>query len=102
MTTQYKNEIILIRLLKDIYSNKVLRTSLVLKGESAAYLFYNQPKFSLNLDFDLLDKKKYEFAIDELKKIILSHDLGQKIKDTISKNMRKNKFSLKNYLGNPM
>jgi len=51
--TTHKN--ILIKILKDIYTDSSLGPFLGFKGGMAAYLFYNLTRFSVDLDFDLLD-----------------------------------------------
>jgi len=62
---------ILVRILKEIYSDPVLRSALGFKGGTAAMLFYNLPRFSVDLDFDLLDLDKKNLAFDKLKEILL-------------------------------
>lgn len=42
------------RILKDIYADASLAPSLGFKGGTCAYFFYNLPRFSVDLDFDLL------------------------------------------------
>ena len=61
---------ILIKILKDIYTNDHLGPILGFKGGTAAYLFYNLNRFSVDLDFDLLDKEKEEYVFNEVKKIL--------------------------------
>jgi len=51
--TTHKN--ILIKILKDIYTDSSLGPFLGFKGGTAAYLFYDLDRFSVDLDFDLLD-----------------------------------------------
>lgn len=51
------------RILKDIASDTVLTTSLGFKGGTAAYFFYTLPRFSVDLDFDLLDGDESRFTI---------------------------------------
>lgn len=45
---------ILVRILKDIYTDPVLGKALGFKGGTAAYLCYGLPRSSVDLDFDLL------------------------------------------------
>lgn len=66
--TTHKN--ILIKILKDIYTNDDLGPILGFKGGTAAYLFYNLDRFSVDLDFDLLDKEKEDYIFEEVKKIL--------------------------------
>lgn len=42
------------QILKDIYTNTSLASFLGLKGGTCAYFFYGLPRFSVDLDFDLL------------------------------------------------
>ena len=42
------------RILKDIYTDVSISPLLGFKGGTCAYLFYNLPRFSVDLDFDLL------------------------------------------------
>lgn len=64
---------ILIRILKDIYTNATIGPLLGFKGGTAAYLFYGLNRFSVDLDFDLLDLSKKELVFEELKKILEEH-----------------------------
>lgn len=63
----------LIRVLKEIYSNSTLGPLLGFKGGTAAYFFYNLPRFSVDLDFDLLDQSKGSFVYEEIQKILLKY-----------------------------
>ncbi len=53
-----KHRNILLMILKDTCSDTTLSSYLGFKGETVLYLFYNLPRFSLDLNFDLLDEKK--------------------------------------------
>lgn len=61
---------ILIRILKDFYSHPSIGPVLGFKGGTAAYLFYHLDRFSVDLDFDLLDSSKEEYVFLEIAKII--------------------------------
>lgn len=50
---------ILIRILKDIYTDTTIGPFLGFKGGTAAYLFYDLNRFSVDLDFDLLDETNF-------------------------------------------
>lgn len=60
------------RILKDIYTNVTIGPLLGFKGGTCAYFFYNLPRFSVDLDFDLLvvneenQKKVFERIVDIL------------------------------------
>ena len=61
---------ILIHILKDIYTDQELAPALGFKGGTAAYLFYNLGRFSVDLDFDLLDADKKDIVFEKLKTIL--------------------------------
>lgn len=50
-----KHKLIMTQILKDIYSDVSISSFLGFKGGTAALLFYELPRFSVDLDFDLLD-----------------------------------------------
>jgi len=56
---------ILLQILADIYSDNTIGPFLGFKGGTAAYLFYGLDRFSVDLDFDLLDKKKEIMPLKE-------------------------------------
>lgn len=66
--TVHKN--ILIHILKDIYGDATVGPFLGFKGGTAVYLLYNLPRFSVDLDFDLLDSNKEEYIFEQIQKII--------------------------------
>lgn len=122
MFDKNQHKIIMVKILKEIYSDPELRNILGFKGGTAAFLFYGLPRISVDLDFDLLEEKKKTEVLDKLKKtlprfgnlieatekrytlfFILSYQKGErKIKIEISKRLTGSKFSLKNYLGIPV
>ena len=61
-----KHKFILVSILKDIYSDVSLGSIFGFKGGTAFYLFYNLPRFSVDLDFNLLDIKKSIYIISEI------------------------------------
>lgn len=69
--TTHKN--ILLKILKDIYTDNTIGPILGFKGGTAAYLLYNLNRFSVDLDFDLLDKEKEDYVFERIKKIISPH-----------------------------
>jgi predicted nucleotidyltransferase component of viral defense system len=117
-----RHKIFLVKILKEIYSDPTLRNILGFKGGTAAYLFYELPRFSVDLDFDLLEGKKKDFVFTRLKEILpkvetliestkkrytlfylMSYEKGEiKIKIEISKRQCKNSFIVKSYLGIPI
>ncbi len=61
---------LLLHILKDIYSDSKLGPFLGFKGGTAAYLFYELSRFSVDLDFDLLDPSKGDDIFDRVKTIL--------------------------------
>ena len=113
---------ILINTLNSIYKDTQIRTFLGFKGGTAALLFYDLPRFSVDLDFDLLDPSKKELVFQRLKDILSkigridqAHEKQntlfflinyrneeRNIKVEISKRPLKSEYEVKNYLGIPM
>ncbi len=109
---------ILIKILKAVYTNKDLRNILGFKGGTAAFLFYDLPRFSVDLDFDLLDSSKENLVYEKLAIILpkfgniepamkkntifflVDYGKGErKIKVEISRRPSPAKFEVKSYLG---
>lgn len=82
---------ILIKILKDIFTNHIIAPHLGFKGGTAALLFYNLSRFSVDLDFDLLESSK-ELEIFEAVKTIL-----EKYGTIKAQNKRYSLFFLLNY-----
>lgn len=83
-TAKHKN--ILIKILKDIYTDATISPILGFKGGTAATFFYNLDRFSVDLDFDLLDSNKEDYVFDRVKVIIENYG---KLKEA-----RKKRFNL--------
>ncbi len=108
-----------IKILREIYTDPTLRTILGFKGGTAAMLFYGLPRFSVDLDFDLLAGTKKELVFEKLNQILpkygvvsqaadkqftlfflLNYLAGERnLKIEISKRVVPAKFVIKNYLG---
>lgn len=106
-------------ILRAIYSDPLLRMNLGFKGGTAAMLFYKLPRFSVDLDFDLLDPEKKEEVFTKLGQILpkfgtvkeasdkyhtlfflLSYKKGERgLKVEISKRIIKSAYVPKNFLG---
>lgn len=119
-TTVHKT--ILIRILKEIYTNVFIGPFLGFKGGTAAFLFYDLNRFSVDLDFDLLDASKEHEVFEQLKKILEQHgaikdsyekkytlffrisysDGSQNIKVEVNRRNFGSKYEVKSYLGIPM
>ncbi|WP_291590072.1 nucleotidyl transferase AbiEii/AbiGii toxin family protein [Bacteroides sp.] len=116
---QNKHKFFMMQILKDIFSDVLLASSLGFKGGTALMFFYNLPRFSVDLDFNLLDKSKedivyakirrillrYGKIFDEAKKfygpiIVLDYGIGErKLKVEISNREYDNHYEIKNLLG---
>jgi len=119
MLNRQKHEIILKNILKDIYSDNLLAVTLGFKGGTACYLFYDLPRFSTDLDFNLLNADQQNEVFEKLKSIagkygtisearmkrktifiLLSYEKGtQKIKIEVSVRDYQDDFEIKNFLG---
>jgi len=62
MLYKEKHQLIMGQILKDIYSKEAISSSLGFKGGTCAWLFYNLPRFSVDLDFDFLVDKKFDIS----------------------------------------
>lgn len=119
MTT--KHNLIMNKIVKEIYSDTLIGSVLGFKGGTALYMFYKLPRFSVDLDFDLLDENKIDTVFDEVTKIVskfgtvtehrqkhfnlfwlLSYKKGAKhLKIEITKRNFGSSYEVKNYLGSP-
>lgn len=66
-TARHKN--ILIRILKDMYTDASLGPALGFKGGTAAYMFYGLSRASLDLDFDLIAAPEEEYIFEKVEAI---------------------------------
>ena len=74
MTLDYsKHKNILLQILKDIYSDTSIAPYLGFKGGTAALLFYDLNRDSIDLDFDLLDESKEAEVFEKINKIAKSY-----------------------------
>jgi len=114
-----KHKFLLIQILKDIYSDIELSNSLGFKGGTALMFFYDLPRFSVDLDFNLLEKNqedrvytkvrkillKYGSIYDEAKKfygplVVMNYGYGERnLKVEISNRAFENHYEIKNLLG---
>lgn len=60
----------MVKVLKGIYSDPSLGPLLGFKGGTALYLFHNLPRFSIDLDFDLLDETKKDLVFSKVNQIV--------------------------------
>lgn len=114
-----KHKFFLTQILKDIYSDIELANSLGFKGGTALMFFYDLPRFSVDLDFNLLDLAKEKTVYEKVRKILLKYgkifdeaikfygpiivlDYGvgeRKLKIEISNRQWNNHYERKNLLG---
>ena len=105
--------------MKDIYTDASLGPVLGFKGGTAANFFYDLGRFSVDLDFDLLNGDKEAFVFEKIEKIlneygtikekyrkkhtllfVISYDeKSQNIKVEINRRVFGSRYELKNYLG---
>ncbi|MFA6305614.1 MAG: nucleotidyl transferase AbiEii/AbiGii toxin family protein [Candidatus Gracilibacteria bacterium] len=118
--TKHKN--ILIKILKDIYTDVSIGPVLGFKGGTAAYIFYSLPRFSVDLDFDLIEAEKEDYVFKKIENIAekyggiknkkikrftlffeLSYDeKSRNIKIEINRRNFGSKYDTSSYLGIPM
>jgi predicted nucleotidyltransferase component of viral defense system len=70
MLNREKHQLIMGQILKDIYADVTISSLLGFKGGTCAYFFYNLPRFSVDLDFDLL------VVNDENQKLVFEKIVG--------------------------
>ena len=70
-TAKHKN--ILTKILKDVYTDPTISPILGFKGGTAAAFFYNLDRFSVDLDFDLLDGDMEDYVFERVQKILESY-----------------------------
>lgn len=110
---------ILLQILKDIYSDTSIAPYLGFKGGTAAYIFYDLDRFSVDLDFDLLDETKKDQVFSRIEKIVKNYgqiketrkkrfnlfflisyeEKAQNIKIEINRRMFGSQYEMKTYLG---
>ncbi|SEN47738.1 Nucleotidyl transferase AbiEii toxin, Type IV TA system [bacterium A37T11] len=77
-----KHRFFMAQILKDLYTDIDLAVALGFKGGTALMFFYDLPRFSVDLDFNLLDANKQSVVYEKTKKILLKYG---KIHDEASK-----------------
>jgi predicted nucleotidyltransferase component of viral defense system len=68
-----RHKFFLLQLLKEIYSDPELASSLAFKGGTALMLFHDLPRFSVDLDFNLTANSDEEVASAKLRAILVKH-----------------------------
>lgn len=112
----------MLSIVKTVYEDTLLGPVLGFKGGTLLYTLYNLPRFSVDLDFDLLDFTKKDQILGKLGKILekygkvdqliekkytlfslLNYAKGQRnLKIEISKKNNGSSYEVKNYLGIPI
>lgn len=119
MTDLNKHKFFMLQILRDIYSDLELANYLGFKGGTALLFFYELPRFSVDLDFNLLKPEKQEEVYQKVRAILLKYgqiydeaqkffgpllvlDYGygeRKLKVEISNRMYDNHYEIKNFMG---
>jgi len=116
-----KHKFFMLQILQDIYSDLELACNLGFKGGTALMMFYGLPRFSVDLDFDIInpDKEKeteifqkireillkYGKIEDEAQKffgpiLVLNYEKGERnLKIEISNRKQENKYEVKTFMG---
>ncbi len=114
-----KHKFYMLQILKDIFSDAELADCLGFKGGTALMFFYGLPRFSVDLDFNLIDPSKEKLVYEKVRSILLKYgtihdealkffgsvfvlDYGQnerKLKVEISNRQYDNHYEIKNLLG---
>ena len=68
---------VLLKILKDIFMDPTLAPYLAFKGGTAAMLFYGLSRFSVDLDFNLLDLSKEEPVFELVNRILEKFSTGK-------------------------
>jgi len=114
-----RHRFLMVQILKDIYSDIELADCLGFKGGTALMFFYDLPRFSVDLDFNLLDPEKEELVYRKVRKIVLKYGTifdeakkfygtlvvlnygvnERKLKIEITSRLFGNRYEMKNLLG---
>jgi predicted nucleotidyltransferase component of viral defense system len=68
-----KHRFFLFQILKEIFEDKDLAGVLGFKGGTAMMFFYELPRFSVDLDFNLLNTDKEDMVYEKVRKILMKH-----------------------------
>lgn len=110
---------VLFQILKNIYSDSVVAPFLGFKGGTAAVMFYGLDRFSIDLDFDLLDETREDLVFERILNIVSTHgtikearkkrfnlfcllsyeDKARKIKVEVNRRQFGSRYEIKTYLG---
>ena len=72
MLNREKHQLIMGYILKDIYADITISSLLGFKGGTCAYFFYDLPRFSVDLDFDLFEvnEKNQQMVFEKIVSIL--------------------------------
>lgn len=75
MLNKEKHQLIMGRILRDIYSDAAIASFMGFKGGTCAYFFYGLPRFSVDLDFDLFtaDEGTQKMIFEKVKSILAKY-----------------------------
>ncbi len=110
---------ILFQILKDVFTDTSIAPYLGFKGGTAAFMFYGLDRFSVDLDFDLLDESREDYVFERVIKIIEQYgtlkeshkkrfnlicvisydDKSRNIKVEINRRQFGSRYEIKTYLG---
>jgi len=119
MINTAKHKFYMTQVLKEIYSDAELANCLGFKGGTALMFFHELPRFSIDLDFNLLSSEKNDAVYQKIRKIVLKYgkihdealkhyscivvlDYGiaeRKLKIEISNRQSNDKYEIFNLLG---
>ena len=98
-----RHKFFMLQLLKDIFADAKLAPVLAFKGGTSAMFFHNLPRFSTDLDFNLLAVDKETEVYERVQNIVLDYGIGErKLKIEISNRQHSNHYEIRNYLGMQM
>ena len=109
----------MLQILKDVFSDGELADCIAFKGGTATMFFYDLPRFSVDLDFNLLDVQKERLVYEKLEKVlskfgtlvdkalkffgpvfVLDYGKGErKLKVEVSNRQYDNHYEIKNLMG---
>ncbi len=115
----YTHKTILFQILKAIYSETMISPFLGFKGGTAAFMFYGLDRFSVDLDFDLLDDSRADQMFGRVISIVQGYgtlkesrkkrfslfcrlsyeDRARNIKVEINRRQFGSRYEIKTYLG---
>lgn len=110
---------ILFQILKDVYADTTISPFLGFKGGTAAFMFYGLDRFSVDLDFDLLDDVQEDYVFDQMVRIVQKYgtlrearkkrfnlfcllpyeDRARNVKVEINRRQFGSRYEIKTYLG---